>query len=1010
LVVSWEGRDDYNPSKKKFGDRSNINGLFYSADGLNLKYRYESDSSLIITADDWNAYLKRFYPSESSQRQWVRLSDFVWTIDPEAHHGADRWAQIRHKLEQSKLSKERYFRAQKLAKYYLGTLRLFTNMCMSRSDKVIKAVEKQFSYESLVSGIADERLPNYTRSLLAQLMFVLYLDRFPHEELLLPQVVRVYDELHYSKDAIEDIDVYLNSENRNRVKVAQARKSSNGENFSSCQPNSHFSIMQDSSVKKFNSLQMVIFSILRSAKMCDQFSPSRSRSYARRIADKVHLTLSVLLMAKNLLFCGYFHDSDSLSQLLAVLEPLMTYGIQLAKKENKGIFSSVRSASPSSPMLSPSLSLSSSSLSSDPKETLTSILKNSISNGNIGGGDIEMKQQSRPQTRSRPRAKSKSDEDDTISLVQESKTEKLKTKIGADMFDYISRQENILSSLHASLRNEGDISSINDIGRTGADVFYSGMVAVDEIVERQRFALGKWSMRNLTLPGDRDPFTTPEHLESIKDLDFGGPKITDLRKTMKKNKKSINTDETDFFFLINDDPRADDLPTATSGMWTWVDENWTISDTLDGVKSKETSKWLYSFAWPSSSTSEMPNESLANIFKNRNEPVWWAKTQPAAFVRNRRWTRRREVLSLSQIAEKYCEKMDRRSLGHCFRQAVSESKTKIGSAQVIDLNILMHSLERAVAKRRSGDMEMLPLRSQDVSKGRRRLGSDGDNSRQYNAQMLLNEGDFESSNLLAGNRERSEKMPSSYRTSTNSLHVDENAAMRVGQEKRTPNNSDNTNLPEVRKAIIDSTKCRGLVCDMIIYLSGLALDLRISTLAAEIKEAHANNTPLCGEGAKESNKKLNTSLFVNSKTYSKKEIELTFIKTALKKETDLAFTKNLTLKGREVFDKLFVDSSSSSTFGYSRPKETNNILSCSSLDLNDSSARQLTNNLLDLLLVTNDEELVEKIMCSLFLHFSRKSMLVQRLSETHLLMDNDSINVYLEVRGGTFFLGYFFFP
>ena len=95
----------------------------------------------------------------------------------------------------------------------------------------------------------------------------------------------------------------------------------------------------------------------------------------------------------------------------------------------------------------------------------------------------------------------------------------------------------------------------------------------------------------------------------------------------------------------------------------------------------------------------------------------------------------------------------------------------------------------------------------------------------------------------------------------------------TGRKRRKPNNSDNSNLPEVRKAILDSTKCRELVCDMLMYLSGIALDFRINTIGAELREAFEKNVPLCSEAAKAVNKKLNTaSLFTNKKTYSAEEL------------------------------------------------------------------------------------------------------------------------------------------
>ena len=86
----------------------------------------------------------------------------------------------------------------------------------------------------------------------------------------------------------------------------------------------------------------MIFNILRKSKLSDQFPPSKSRSYARRIADKINLTLSVLEMTKKLLFCGFFHDNNSIDSLLQVLVPLIGYGIkEEEQKEDGGILSGV---------------------------------------------------------------------------------------------------------------------------------------------------------------------------------------------------------------------------------------------------------------------------------------------------------------------------------------------------------------------------------------------------------------------------------------------------------------------------------------------------------------------------------------------------------------------------------------------------------------------------------------------------------------------------------------------
>ena len=74
-------------------------------------------------------------------------------------------------------------------------LGLFAEMCLDRSYNCIEAIEKQFSYDMLVTGIKDEQLPHSVRAQFSTLCERLYVDRYPHGELQLPRLVRLWKEV-----------------------------------------------------------------------------------------------------------------------------------------------------------------------------------------------------------------------------------------------------------------------------------------------------------------------------------------------------------------------------------------------------------------------------------------------------------------------------------------------------------------------------------------------------------------------------------------------------------------------------------------------------------------------------------------------------------------------------------------------------------------------------------------------------------------------------------------------
>ena len=87
LVVSWEGLDEYKPGS---GEAMEAHALYYSYRALfgSKKKAIDDDNpnaEWYINAKSWEQYQEMFFEEENlPKRKWVTLSDFMWTVDPEA--------------------------------------------------------------------------------------------------------------------------------------------------------------------------------------------------------------------------------------------------------------------------------------------------------------------------------------------------------------------------------------------------------------------------------------------------------------------------------------------------------------------------------------------------------------------------------------------------------------------------------------------------------------------------------------------------------------------------------------------------------------------------------------------------------------------------------------------------------------------------------------------------------------------------------------------------------------
>jgi len=908
LMVSWEGMDMYQPGTEEALEN---HALYYSYKALfgSKKDAFDDSdptSSWYINSRSWNEYQRAFFDEgELPKRKWVNLSDFMWTVDPEAYHGAVKWSEHRAKIKTNPNAMKKFKRAQKLAFYYLGILHLFTNMCKHRSNRVISHLEKQFSYETLLTGISDTNLPKLARAALADLLQALYLDRYPHETILLPRVVRSYNvaEVEVEKDCSRSCDdcipaFYRETEANIELKSTSSIRSINPDeveeeieitvpvNLRSKDLTSEFlssqnSIMADQSNGKFSSLQDVIIRSLRRSAMADQVPPAAKRSEAKKVADDVHFTLSLLYMSKRLLFSGFYCSVESFNELLLT-------AVKLLKKPTMGAAAPKRSF-----------------------QTGRSFGKFLGKGKSIVSSGIQMME--RPSMETEESQKNDMDgvraviqrHDEADSLIAKYRdgedTEEVERKIGKDLFRHLK-------------------SFDLEVKRSSNPEF----VVKDVILERQRQVLGRWSANNI-IGNEAQKMEAPQHMQV---LTFEtGVKIAKAAEEWDEEAKEAHSykEISGLTPLLCSDtnPEVDLLPTPHS-LWEYRTP-WQLADEVDGVVSKDAHKWCYSFNWP------QEGEQLFARTK------WWARNNPGSFVRIRKWVRERLRVSAVELAVKYSFKLDKIAISEAFRKCALSNPKRKG---VIDVELAAELMDAAYESRIKED---------------------------------------------SGNSNRDERK------------VEQSDLTSISEDGE----KESTLAHELRRSRLDTVDCRIAVCDMLMFAAGAALDSRITKVAGKIKyaimhdttlymadspiakakffkDSERNNPGVLGVGDMKS-ARVDKSI-VGTRMMNEAVVHGILLKGKWAKQKDPLI---LTMAGMNMFDSLFK---------HSKGKE-----SISNFDLSDPTDSSTAGTLLGCLVTEESGVLVEKILCTLFLHHSRKSLLVHRLSELHFLMDTKSLQLHQRI-------------
>lgn len=1025
IVISWEGLDDYRPGSE---DSEKNHALFYSARKLGMKFLLEGEKEhkWHIDPQSWNEYKRTFFHHEKlPPRQWVKLSEFIWTIDPIAKHGIENWAKISARLENDETAKTRFNRAQALANYYMGILNLFTNMCKYRSVRVIKHLEKQFSYELLIAGLADKNLPDLTRASFANLLLALYIDRYPHETILLPRVVRPYfSSVHKSENegslvSCDDMLPRFNTDegnafahsasimepqsfdedeeeivlapvglsNEEEENIARIRLSSKGGSVdSSSSPGRKHpgasaasfamprkTIMQDVSNDKFENLQGVIIRILKSCEMEDQLPKPKTKAEAKQVADRMKFTHSVLGIAKKILFSGFFVHTDRIQELTNVVVRFMRKPEAARMADGVGS-SAIAVADINAKNILGGVGKGLGSVGGTALGGLGKVGKlfAKAADGGDGQGEGEggTEQTASPKYDSNGRRTNSGDGVEMVENPAKSAMDGIRKKL---KFKGLKQEENgkvsrtakrfttiVRSQIESSshLKAEKLIQGLSTeegrqraMDKLGSDLFkflesFDNKVekrkeVTDEIYERQRQnALGKWSANHL-VGKEAKKIEVPSHMEILY---FKiGDKIHKAEKDWSPEEKSKhphkNIGGLTPLLCSKSNPEVDLLPEA-EGLWEYKEDTWMLNKEVEGVVSKDNHNWCYNFNWPGDG---------ADLF---GRPRWWAKYHATAFVRIRKWIRTRQLTSAVNLALKYAFKLDKVTISNAFRKSAMGKNNK----GKVDLTIAADLMAKALKKKLHDSQGV------DKTSNEQGLASDGGGG---------NVGDFVSS-----------------------VHS------------------------EAERAREDTVKCRQLTCDMLTYAAGAALDVRITAVAARLRRAIDEKAELYtdGKGSRKTvSERISDTKWSSTKSSRKTRSSLRTSTSALppappiqlagvkRVDSSIAGTNKsrdaivhsmllkhkwekskepvtLTMAGMNLFDSLFKRGSSDGHL--------------SRLDIGDPQDTETARDLLSALLTERDGDLAEKILCTLFIHHSRKSLLVHRLSEMHWLMDDESMHLH----------------
>ena len=177
LCVSWMSLDGWNPGSP---------GLFQTPAELGLS------STKLSIPSELEAYENRM-ECTTPDRLWIPLESIAWTLEPVVLypklHGKT-WQSAQAEFVKQPSNKIRFDQLRRLARFYDLQLRLYSNLLLGRSAACTRILAEQFSYELLLSAISNDNLPYSIRTSFSNIFHRIWIHRFPHEPLEIPEIVR----------------------------------------------------------------------------------------------------------------------------------------------------------------------------------------------------------------------------------------------------------------------------------------------------------------------------------------------------------------------------------------------------------------------------------------------------------------------------------------------------------------------------------------------------------------------------------------------------------------------------------------------------------------------------------------------------------------------------------------------------------------------------------------------------------------------------------------------------
>ncbi len=199
VFVTWQCGDDwagnaplfFGPEKMANSGGGGDGGSTGDGDALNRGLR-------------WFRHPDAAAAEEKGQSVLVRIEDFCWVLDParlcEVVTGRP-WKAVKAEkeadTEAGKDAAARFKKQSQLASFFVMQLDVMGKMCFGNSDNCQDWLQKDFSYELLVSLINNPYLPAVVRSGFVSFVRMLYVDRYPQVENMgrpcLPEQLWIYE-------------------------------------------------------------------------------------------------------------------------------------------------------------------------------------------------------------------------------------------------------------------------------------------------------------------------------------------------------------------------------------------------------------------------------------------------------------------------------------------------------------------------------------------------------------------------------------------------------------------------------------------------------------------------------------------------------------------------------------------------------------------------------------------------------------------------------------------------